>query len=266
MGEDLDLVGQPHEAVTSTCTALVPVPRLAAPLAVPEAAPPVLADVNGYYRDLGVSPVATSRELTAAWGEHGTNDARITYVFKQLRNPAIRTAYDAVPEGGVFLDDYVLEEMTRQVKLAVANLAAKGIQTTAEEIFSSLGIDIPTCRQDADDQCLDTPDPQGFDESRPVPHQSGRPSDNHWRYAYYRKATTCDDVARLAEWHGGLASALAGCEAVPKFSVGFHHAIGEPFLLEWADGIPVFLLHAEMNPSLGLINWAIATATAAISA
>jgi len=59
----------------STSMALVPMDR-------------VCHDVNGYYRELGVDWRATKKELKEAYVERdGPNDARLTYVFKQLLDP-----------------------------------------------------------------------------------------------------------------------------------------------------------------------------------
>lgn len=253
MGEQgLVLVGAPYDAVCSSSTALV----------VRQAGRLPLADVNGYYAALGVRPTASRRELFEAYRDLGTHDARITYAFKQLRSRAVRAAYDATPAGEVFMDDYVLAELTRRAHLAVARFREAGHSVTVSDIFSSLGIDFPSQAGPDGSEYLDTGDAQGFDGRRPSPSQTGRPGAERWRYAYYLKGTACDDVARLAAWQEAIAVALAGCESVPKFSVGFHHATSEPFLVEQVDGIPVFLLHAEMESNSGLIHEAIATAIA----
>lgn len=76
--------------------------------------PLVKWDVNGYYRDLGVSVEATKKEMVDAYTEaQGHEDARRTYVLKQLLNSVIRRKYDAVPLGSVFVDRYILEGSAR---------------------------------------------------------------------------------------------------------------------------------------------------------
>lgn len=224
-------------------------------------APAPVVDANGYYAALGVPVTATRRELFEAYRDMESPDAWATYAFKQLRDREVRAAYDAVPEGGTFLDDYTRDEVNRRVNLAVARFRAAGhLSVTVSDIFSSLGIGGSSSIRSFSGDFLDTADPQGFDGRRSSPSQTGRPGADRWRYSYYRMGTACDDVARLASWQGSIAVALAGCESVPSFSVGFHAATSDPFLVERVGGIPVFLLHAEMNSSPGLIHEAIAKA------
>src|SRR5438067_12657373 len=67
-------------------------------------------DVNGYYRALGVQwPFKDGRkDLRVAYHERGgPDDEYLTYVFKQLLQPKVRSDYDKSPLGSRFRDKYV---------------------------------------------------------------------------------------------------------------------------------------------------------------
>lgn len=233
---DLVLVGDPHRAVCSASTALVPYT-------------PPRADVNHYYRDLGVPPTATRAELFAAYQDRGTNDARRTFCFKQLWNPQTRAAYDAVPPDGQFWDAWQVERINNEKKAAKSRMRAAGHgDETIKKVFASLGLTVPS-----DDPAppaesgthVAGPKASEFDEPRSLPrHGDGRPGAAPWGYSYFLKASTCDDVARLARWQQDLVSALTS-RSIPQFAVGFHCASDQPVLIEEVGGIPVFLIHED---------------------
>ncbi|GAA1978889.1 hypothetical protein [Kitasatospora viridis] len=241
-GEELILVGDPARAALSLSTELARYE-----------APPV-ADVNGYYAELGVPTHATRAELFAAYQARGTGSPRLTYIFKQLWNPRTRAAYDATWQG-FFPDRWSLEVLLRHAAPIAAQHSAAGNFTTALDMLSSLGISFAANLDSEGDSRLDTAEPQRFDGQGPI-------TTPPWSYSYYLKATTCDDIDRLALWQQDLATALAGCEPIRRLAVGFHRANSDAYQIHQVDGVHIFLLHENLNPSPLLIAAATATAAA----
>lgn len=88
---------------------------------------PHVADVNGYYRALGVDPYATKAELRRAFtARGGPTSARLTYVLKQLLQDDVRAAYDATPLGSIFFDDVIAEAVRNRVTQETADRRLAG--------------------------------------------------------------------------------------------------------------------------------------------
>ncbi|MFH8483128.1 hypothetical protein [Streptomyces sp. NPDC018055] len=249
MAGQLQLVGRPDRAIISTSTALVP----HRPGAL------VVYDVNGYYRALGVHVRATRRELGDAYRATGGQDPYVTYAFRQLLNPRTRAAYDAAPPGEPFPDRYVYDEILRRAALRAAyENQVSGTEKTAVDILESHGIVPPKPTS----EFLDSTEPDSFDESRTRDRQPSIRPPAPWLYSYLQLATTCDDVARLAQWQEGISRTLTLHGTCPQFAVGFHAASDQPYLVATELGPPVFFLHESAMVTGELIA---AAANAAIT-
>lgn len=192
--------------------------------------PDCIYDVNGYYRDLGVSPRATRRELREAYqSKDGQSSVRLTYVFKQLLNPETRFAYDCTPLGEVFLDDYVREALSRKVReemsRRMADLADAGIDLSMVDP-DSLQRDVAAgmgYQYVEDEEPSDTPS-ETVDGASIVKQDSVRPA--KFEFSYYlwalRPRQDEETLGRLAEWQRLLVSALSGAGRPCKFAVGLH--------------------------------------------
>lgn len=187
--------------------------------------PDVIWDVNGYYRELGVSPRATRKDLRLAYqAKDGQNSARLTYIFRQLLNPKTRFEYDCTPLGELFFDDYVRDMLNRRMKdrlsQRMADLANVGVDldqiddsALARDIYAEMGLEVS---DDTPAQTVDGGPGTGQDE----------PSPAKFEYAYYLWATRLREdpllLSSLAEWQRFLVSALAREGVKIKFAVGLH--------------------------------------------
>lgn len=240
MAGELQLVGSPDAAILSTSTTLVPAPPRPAP---------VVHDVNGYYARLGVPTTATKRELREAYQAlGGQNDAELTRIFKVLISTQQRAAYDAKQPGTTLIDQAAVEAIFRQAALSASRMNDEyGTGMTAREFLSTQAERTGNPLL----QFLASGSPAGFDDDGT---RDRHPSSNPpaaWPYAYLLLGSTCDDVARLAQWQEGLVHALAD-RGYPRFAVGFHAMTEQPFLVAKQQGIPLFFLHetAEVTGEL----------------
>lgn len=219
------LVGQ-GDPDFSTCTDLEPYTW------------PICWDVNGYYRDLGVHWKATKRELFLAYRDgDGPNNARLTYVFKQLLNADVRARYDRAPLGSQFVDKYVMEALTRAIK---QEMARRGMDQGDPDQFGRaarfFGFDV-----DDSDSRDDTPD-TGFaddvdkepveseDVSDPPETLEASPVEVPFQYPYYLWRSTCGDRDALGRWQALLVAALAKKGVKQRISIGFHGRMAHPWV------------------------------------
>lgn len=176
----------------SSCVALAPYPL-------------VVWDANGYYRDLGVSPRASRRQLREAYQALGGQDSvRLTYVLKQLLDPAIRRAYDATPLGRPFMDDYVSDDLKRWAHEEAARRASVGVMDGAQAVMDEWGITASTRELDED----------------PARGSNQGPPESQWTYSYFVWDTWSADTTHLPTWQRMVVSALAERGVVARLAVG----------------------------------------------
>lgn len=224
--------------------------------------PLAIFDVNGYYRELGVHPKATRRQLREAYRErvgalqNGQDAARLTYVLRQLLDPETRFAYDCTPLGEVFMDRYVQDMLNRRMRLQMSERMARlhdmgvdldGVDQEAvqRDILAEMGY------QEADD---DTPS-ETVAESPMLGKDDDRPA--KFEYSYYLWSTRPREdsvhLGRLAEWQRVLVSAFAREGVNLKFAVGFH---GQPH--RWVQALvgyrTVFFLNVNTEPDESLAS------------
>lgn len=170
--------------------------------------PPIVWDVNGYYRELGVRPDATKTQIKWAYRKkRGWRSPRLTYIMKQLLNPSIRAAYDSTPLGEVFWDAYVEEAMRQAAQKRISELRGQGRNVEADSIAEEW--DSPF--SDPDDK-----GGEGFD--KPSLHDHDHPS---WPWAYYLWQTGCQDTERLRGWQEALCGVLGERKEHVELAVGF---------------------------------------------
>jgi hypothetical protein len=198
--------------------------------------PSIIHDVNGYYRELGVTPWATRRELREAYqAKGGPDDVRLTYIFGQLLNKEVRRAYDSMGFGEVFMDQYVRDEIKRfmlaRKSERMQDLHDLGVNlddvdegSLERDIYSQMGIDtepdgVPKESRDTPLETVDEKQIEAQDVSRPA---------TQFPYAYYLYKVSLpgrEVVSRLQDWQRFLIAALAREGIRTQFAVGLH---GEP--------------------------------------
>lgn len=147
--------------------------------------PSIVFDVNGYYRALGVGFRATRRELMDAYmARGGQSDEYLTYVLKQLLNPAVRREYDAQPSGCRYMDRYLIDELKRRAILAAVEVRKKGGTATASSVLSDWGFTV-------EDAVFDDPEGAAQEVAEvDIPQDMGeddldQPVSSRWMYSYY---------------------------------------------------------------------------------
>jgi hypothetical protein len=222
------------EPVFSTCTDLA-------------ISPEVCFDVNGYYRELGVHWKASKRELLFAYRDKdGPNDERLTYIFKQLLDSAIRRTYDRAPLGSLYFDRYVQERVSRMIKL---RMAAQGMDTGRADQFSQVA---SMFGMEIDDV---TESPEVVDKNPSESHDEIAPSEatpSPFRYSYYLWRSGCEDTDRLALWQSLLIQAFRATQQKVHLAVGYHGRMAHPWLLFQVGYRTVVFLHEQGEPTLEL--------------
>lgn len=237
-------------AVFSTCTELSVVPAF-------------IFDVNGYYRELGVPTNATRKQLRMAYYDvDGQSSSRLTYVLKQLLNPAVRAEYDACPLGSRFLDRYVeaaiRAKVMREHQRRMAERRAAGMVVSEQvekevmkRLFRDVGMDA-----NFDD---DTP-VESLDETPDVPQDVNRPAKS-FGYAYYLWRThvrSPDDLMALATWQELLVSAFSKRGARTQIAVGLLGGLPHPWVLARVGYREVIFLNRLEPPTAALAERAAA--------
>jgi hypothetical protein len=199
----------------------------------------VCYDVNGYYRELGVYWTASKGELMKAYQDAGGPDnARLTYIFKQLLNKETRARYDATPLGEVFLDDYVADMLKeRAIREAARRTAAGESYVSPEDVLSQWGFDLQEADTASDliegGEVEDDQDREALraqDTASQVEYIGG------WPYGYYLWRSVDMDSEKMGRWQKLLVDALAEQGAVVRFAVGHCGRQPHPFLIGLVSG------------------------------
>lgn len=184
-------------------------------------------DVNGYYRELGVHPDATRRELMQAYVAcNGQESPRLTYCFKQLLNPKIRKEYDATPLGEPYLDEYTQDELRKAAARESVKRCTVGEYVTPAEVLDEWGYELNDGLEDA-----------------PTPP---KPRRKNFEYKYYAWQTSeyLQDEERLAEWQSVLVSQAAQMGIKKKIAIGVTslEAPGSFVIQKDSQGNPIIYL------------------------
>lgn len=193
-------------ATCSTCTSLVRQPEF-------------IADVNGYYRDLGVDPRASRVQIKRAYLARGTGDVRLTFVVKQLLDPVVRRAYDLTPLGHVFFDRYVLASVRRSAALRATRGAGE------------------------DGATPDTPSEVVLDTTGSA--EQGVSRTTEWPYSFYLWGTDREDKKMLAELQERLVAHLSKAQQIHQVAVGLRGGMAPPVETTVVGRRVVVFLHED---------------------
>lgn len=217
--------------------------------------PPLIWDVNGYYRLLGIAwmdyRTASIKQMRIFYmANGGPDDRRMTYALSQLRNRKTRSQYNATPFGQLFMDADV-EEWLRQRALAEAR-RRQGADFDAEDgeaardILKEWGFiaaENPAegDAEDVDDDVIDA-DPAGELESSEEPHVP-------WAYSYYVWRSACDDTERLGRWQALLVAEFVRVGVKRRFAVGFMGRQPQEWVAGEVQNRLVAFLHQDIEPT-----------------
>jgi len=185
--------------------------------------PEWVADVNGYYRDLGVDPSATRGQIARAYRARGLNDAHLTFVVKQLLDPAIRQAYDRTPLGHVFLDEEVLD----RVKKGLLAQVSEAPDTVSGIEWVEMTLDLLRVVDD------------GSWSEQDAPRTAG------WPWSHYLWDTDQSAAGLLRSWQHSLVRTLSGAGERRQIAVGLMGGAHSEFEVVTVGGRTVFFIHEQ---------------------
>jgi hypothetical protein len=227
-------------AAFSTCTDLVPPPRY-------------YADVNGYYRGLGVGPHATRREMRDAFlARDGHRSRWLTYAMAQLldlNEPGTRDAYDRCLPWQRFDDRYLREEERRRVKrrLGQARQQAGGDAAKLDALLARLAEDgfevLPEGGEWGTEESLAAQDKAEVDQLI----RWGL----YFPYAHYLWRSAGGDEVRLLRWQRLLVSEAARLGLVVTLAVGYLGRQPHPYVVARVGLLDVVFLHEDHDPTPG---------------
>ena len=220
--------------------------------------PEICWDVCGYYARLGVPWTATRRQIREALIERGATigagDAGLIYAATQLRDDGLRRRYDAMPLGGLFLEDKdVVARLKAAAQKAASAMAARGYpQMTPEDVLGSWGFTVcPGGGPQGEGRGQSAPDPA------PPPRPGGLPapaSSAYWltRWTWYREPDVTDWYGTrpgwLEAWQRLLVAEFARRGMTVRFAVGLTNA-GSFAIRAAPDPSTLVVLLGEGEPS-----------------
>jgi hypothetical protein len=231
------IIGRESMAVFSTCTAL-------------QRSPLWCADVNGYYRTLGVHWRATKKELREAFLALGPMPtAYQMYVLKQLLDDEVRREYDRTPLGTPYLnDDYMQAAIKAKASEEARRRSQQGTPTSAEEVISEQYDYIkeaPKNNDDSPSQVVDEEVPKPEDAELSDPASTFRP----WPYGYYVWKTKADNTETLREWQELLVRAFSERGEITDLAVGFVGRMAHRYVVARVGTRHVIFLGDEQTPT-----------------
>ena len=203
-----------------------------------ESWPSLCFDVNAYYAQLGVTFRASNTELKRAYQrKQGWKSVRLTYVLKQLLNPAVRRAYDATPLGGIFFDEYFAQKV-KDYDLQQSIIKHGRIPTLDERLASN---------EDLVD--LSTLTNKEFDPNRVDKDSADQLT---WKWGYYLLQTYIHNTPLLREWQGYLLEAELTTPKPQRLSVGLMSNCAESVRLIQIGFRTVAFIREDIEPNLYL--------------
>lgn len=196
---------------------------------------PMVWDVNGYYRDLGIAAPyrPTRKDLRQAYqARGGAEDVRMTYVLKQLLDDELRHRYDRMPLGSVFDDEYEWAKLDKiSSQWASDQTAETGEVHTVEDFHRAHGM-VP-----------------GVSTRTQTPYGVGHLSAK-WPFAFYLWNSRRFDDDTLSRWQKLIIDEAWKRGLHLRFAVGYVGSTAERWVhLIQPDGVQIFFLSDVVTPS-----------------
>lgn len=197
---------------------------------------PWIWDTNLYYRDLGVSPYATRREIREAYQQReGWDSERLTHIVKQLLDEEVRARYDATPLGAVFFDRYFAEMVLKRIAQSVAEANLNG--GSLEDFDPNTVLDMVNQRS------FGVVDAEVFDGQDVSAQRQTR------MWAYWRWASAVEDPEKMGQWQELLIQAFSERKERRNIAVGIHRISRDPVRILEVGDLTVVFLHDKQQPT-----------------
>lgn len=212
--------------------------------------PPVIHDVNCYYRALGFSwPFTgiTRRDLRDAYiRTGGPDDAWKTYAYKILLNREIRRQYDRMPFGLQMMDHYMWTEIRRRATEFMNAARTQGYNFTEREVLEDWGVPF---EDNPDEAELPSDDgPSGEVDAQKLEEPSGDGDTFTWPWGYYLWRSRCSDVQRLSIWQDLLLQTARRVGLRAHLGVGFAGRLSREWVIGRVVDYTVIFLSEHAEP------------------
>jgi len=199
----------------------------------------IVWDVNGYYREFGVSPDVIRREIREAYQrKRGWRSSRLTFIMTQLLDLGIRDRYDSTPIGSMFIDGYVETFLRAKAAREISEMRRKGLLSEVE--FRELDLDpLDLFATSSKDSNLSD---QGSIVTTP----------EEWRWSYYLWGSNCDDKERLRQWQELLIGTLGEWKEHHQLAIGFVGNSNTPYEIRAVGYRKVVFLNDLEQPTEAL--------------
>ena len=191
--------------------------------------PSIVWDVNGYYRDLGVSTNATRSVIKARYQElNGESSVRLTLIASVLLAKDERLRYDTTPLGETYLDAEIEDALRKKIADATKDIPS------AEKPNDFA----PTIAEVIEQQR----------EEREIQLTQNQPRRERW--SYYQWGTTCADTEKLSRWRAEISSAYSKESLAPPRTMGVGFMSGNELVKVEKIGYRIVVfLHEDAEPS-----------------
>lgn len=212
-------------------------------------------DVEGYYRALGVSHLATRRDLRRRFLEiDGHSSERLTWIVKTLLDQAQRHEYDMLPLGARWIEDpWVQDDIKKKAAVEAQKRRMMGWESSAEAVLNEWGF--KQVEDEFGPEGLNTNNNKEALREQQLAEQDGVINDA-WCYSYFMWRTT-NTTAPMQQWQEMLLAAASRSKYVGKMAIGLLGKAENAFAIENIHGHTVVFISDGHEPSNSIADEAI---------